>query len=416
MKIEVIEKKLVMGLYFFTLLASLLTVVDNFPFMGLLLKVRYIYIIAVAFFCVYDGVLIWNRRFMLCLGLLVLHTFLYGVVFVNPRLGASTSTHFQQLIMMYLLVFFTCMYIYKKGCYFEFIQASYWALACLILWSSVTHLQDFVNPIYFINIFSRTERFRAAFGMGDVNYCGNYCVYTLVLQVFLYHEYHQRDNRVGIVLKTIMGIVAFFAACMLFSTASRSAILSLLLFFGMLFIQAKWKIIRKHWKLILGAGGTIVILGMLVLIATGAFSEIWIQSNREGNFSINFPIFIQFGNYLNGMGYMDNSGFLNQVYGYATTAMDVYFLYIPFSTGILGAVLIFGQMIYLFYLLLRYWKVEGRIIILSLFVMMLFYAIWQVNYMNYRYFTGIIHSVILLYFTLKVQEESDTKWLVLKRR
>ena len=49
---------------------------------------------------------------------------------------------------------------------------------------------------------------------------------------------------------------------------------------------------------------------------------------------------------------LDNiTNYLQKIYGYETTAQDVYYLYIWFSTGYLGAALIFGQMIYIAYLI-----------------------------------------------------------------
>ena len=62
---------------------------------------------------------------------------------------------------------------------------TYLALALFMLWCALTHISNFVNPIYFVNIFSRADRFRSHFGMGDVNYCGNYCIYMLIISFFL---------------------------------------------------------------------------------------------------------------------------------------------------------------------------------------------------------------------------------------
>ena len=204
--------------------------------------------------------------------------------------------------------------------------------------------------------------------------------------------------------------------CMLFSTASRSAIISLALFFLCYGVLRLRYVIIRNWKLVLGVGGTLALIVVVILVATGALSSIWQESNREGNFSINYPIFLQHGDYLNGMGYMDNSGFLTKMYRYETTAMDVYFLYIPFTTGILGAAIILTQMIYLLYQMVQYSRTEGRDLVLSLFIMMLYYAIWQVNYMNYRYHTGIIHMMLLFLFLMRINEEKDVYIVKIQRR
>ena len=416
MKIAIEEKKLVMGLYCITMLLSMLSIVDNTPFKGILYNIKYPYIVLIIFFCFYDGILIWNKRIAVAIGLLVLHTILYGVIFTNSYIRIDTNLHFQQLMAVYILTFFSCIYVYKKDCYLLFLEMSYLAMALFIFWCAVTHMGNFVNPIYFVNIFSRTDRFRAAFGMGDVNYCGNYCIYLLIVSFFLWHEWKKQGKMPDIRLKIVIAGIDAITLCMLFSTASRSAILSLFLFFGCYGILRMRYAIIENWKLILLVGGVLAVCLVIVLVSTDVMSSIWQESNREGNFSINYPIFLEYGDYLNGMGYMDNSGFLNKVYGYETTAMDVYFLYIPFATGIVGAAIILVQMIYLLYQLLRYASTEGRDLALSLFVMMLYYAIWQVNYMNYRYHTGIIHMMLLFLFLMRINEEEDVYIVKIRRR
>lgn len=415
-KIAIEEKKLVMGLYFMTLLLSMLSIVDNAPLRGILYNIKYLYIVVIVFFCFYDGILIWNKRIAVAIGLLMLHTILYGVIFTNSYIKMDTNLHFQQLMAIYILTLFSCIYVYKKDCYLLFLEMTYLAMVMFILWCAVTHMGNFVNPIYFVNIFSRADRFRAAFGMGDVNYCGNYCIYLLIVSFFLWCEWKKQAKIPDKRLEIVMAGIDVLTLCMLFSTASRSAILSLLLFFGCYGILKMRYAIIRNWKLILSVGGVLVLCLVIVLVSTGAMSSIWQESNREGNFSINYPIFLEHGDYLNGMGYMDNSGFLNKVYGYETTAMDVYFLYIPFSTGILGAAIILVQMIYLLYQMLRHGRTEGRDLVLSLFVMMLYYAIWQVNYMNYRYHTGIIHMMLLFLFLMRINKEEDVYILKIQRR
>lgn len=416
MKIVAEEKKIVMGLYFVTLLASMLAIVDNVPLTGVLYKIKYLYVIAIAFFYLKDGVFVWNRRFFLAFGMIALHTVLYGLIFVNPVIAELTGDHFEQLTICYLMCFFTVLYVYKKQCYTEFLELSWLALAVMILWCAFTHPGDFVNPVYFVKIFSRIERFRAPFGMGDVNFSGNYCLYMIIVSVLLWNEWKRKKKEVDKRIRYALLFVCFVALYMLFSTASRSAILSMALFAGVGLLLRYKAFLYEHRKVIVGVAGGLAVVAFVILVPTGVLTDIWAESNREGNMSINFPYFILHGDFLNGMGYMDNSGFLNQLFGYATTAMDIYYLYIVFSTGIIGSLLIFGQMLYLLYCLFRHSKTEGRDQALSLFIMMLFYAVWQVNYMNCRYWTGIVHMVVLFMVLLRIREEKDTYLIQLKRR
>lgn len=416
MKVVLEEKKLVMGLYFFTLLILLLCITDYMPFVGILNKVKYVYIAFIIFFSLYDGVIIFNKRVVIVLGLLLLHTILYGIVFVNPVVLEMTRVHFEQLITYYLIAIFTCLYIYKKDCFLEFIRLSYWALAVMLLLSALIYLGDFVNPIYFVNIFSESERYRSAFGLGDVNYCANYCLYALVLSVVLKEEWKKRNILPSNLVRYSILFVNFIIVCMLCSTASRSALLSFALFLFVYFLLKKKELIMKYKVPISILVGSVLIGIVLVMVSNGTLQEIWGRSNREGNFSINYPIFLQHGNLINGMGYIDNSGFLNYAYGYETTAMDVYFLYIPFTTGIIGSLIIVLQMVYILYNLIRYKNVTGRNLVLSLYIMMLFYAVWQVNYMNNRYYTSIIHMVIILLFLMRIGRVGDNFTVTVKRR
>lgn len=415
MKIELREEKFVMGLYFVSFLCLLLTVMDNVPLLGVLMRVRYLYILCVAFFCIKDRIIIWNRRLFVVFGLLVIHTLLYCLVFINPTIKLYTQQLFESLIITYVFAFFTLIYIYKHSCYMDFLVLTTLALSIMIVWASVTHINNFVNPIYYLNVFSRYERYRAPFGMGDVNFCGNYALYTLIMLIITVKEWLNRGNKLSGFWIVCICFVSLLTVCMLFSTASRSALLSLAIFIVLCLIQKYWELIRPRLKIlfpVLLVGGLLV---LAVFIGSGKFAQIWTDSNREGNFSINYPIYQAYGDYLNGMGYADNSGYLQKIYGYDTTAQDVYYLYIWFSTGYLGAALIFGQMIYMLYLILRYRKTVGWKWTVSLFALMLFYCIWQVNYMNARYFTGIIHMIILFYFVLNINEGKDTKWIILKK-
>ena len=98
MKIAVEEKKLVMGLYCATMLMSMLSIVDNVPLVGVMYNIKYVYMVLIAVLCLYDGILIWNKRITVAMGLLVIHTILYGVVFTNPYIQSYTDVHFEQLM------------------------------------------------------------------------------------------------------------------------------------------------------------------------------------------------------------------------------------------------------------------------------------------------------------------------------
>lgn len=418
MRIAAKEQRLVMGFYGISLFLLMSTVMEVVPhnLFFILTKTKYVYILVMLAIYFRDGVVVFSRRLCIAAGLLVLHTIIYGVFITNPQVAETAKVHFEQLLVIYTIVIITCGYVYKRDCYLEFLEASFAALSILILISAVTHPGDFVNPVYYVNIFSDLARFRSQFGLSDINYCGNYCVYSIISSVFLQNEWKERGKEVSQWMSRYLWFVRIIAVLMLLSTASRSAILSLVLFFSVWWMLKNSDILYRNRKKILIVLVLTVSCILIVGTSTGILYEIWISSNREGNFSINYPFFQQHGDYLHGMGYSENADFLNKKYGYATTAMDIYYLYIFFASGIVGLGIILSQMVYVSFCLAKHKETEGRNIVLSLFCMMLFYAVWQVNYMNYRYYTGIFHMVVIFLCLMRTGKGSDDLTLVLKWR
>lgn len=418
MRIAAKEQRLVMGFYGVSLFLLMSTVMEIVPMnlFFILTKIKYIYILVMLAIYFRDGVVIFSRRLCIAVGLLLLHTIIYGVFITNPQVAETAKIHFEQLLVIYAIVIVTCCYIYKRDCYLEFLEATFAALSALILISAATHPGDFVNPVYYVNIFSDLGRFRAQFGLSDINYCGNYCVYSIISSIFLQNEWKERGKKVSQWMIRYLWFLRITAMLMLLSTASRSAILSFILFLSVWWMLKNSDMLYKNRKKILIVLGVTASCILIVGTSTGILSELWISSNREGNFSINYPFFQQYGDYLHGMGYSENADFLNKKYGYATTAMDIYYLYIFFASGIIGSSIILSQMVYVFFCLVKYKEAEGRNIILSLFCMMLFYAVWQVNYMNYRYYTGVFHMVVIFLCLMRAGKNSDDLTLVLKWR
>ena len=98
MKIAVEEKKLVMGLYCATMLMSMLSIVDNVPLVGVMYNIKYVYMVLIAVLCLYDGILIWNKRITVAMGLLVIHTILYGIIFTNQHIREHTDLAMFRLV------------------------------------------------------------------------------------------------------------------------------------------------------------------------------------------------------------------------------------------------------------------------------------------------------------------------------
>ena len=140
------------------------------------------------------------------------------------------------------------------------------------------------------------------------------------------------------------------------------------------------------------------------------FNEVgFADANRDGNYEINLPIFEQMGAFWTGMGYIESAGFLNGAYGYETFPVDVYYLYIYLSTGVIGSVIIAIPLIYMLIKLIRKKTWFAQIIGLSIYIAMLFDAFWQVNLFTYRYIPTLFLAVLIITEISKKEETTFEK-------
>ena len=134
------------------------------------------------------------------------------------------------------------------------------------------------------------------------------------------------------------------------------------------------------------------------------WTSIWGNANREANISINVPVFRQMNAFWKGMGYIESAGFYNDAYGYDTWPVDIYYLYIYLSTGIIGSLIIAIPLLYILYRLIRKKDNFTRYVMLSVYIAILFDGLWQVNIFTYRYIATLFIGVLLL-ITISLQDK-----------
>ena len=132
---------------------------------------------------------------------------------------------------------------------------------------------------------------------------------------------------------------------------------------------------------------------------TGGFTYIWNNSNRALNITANYPVFLQLGNLWTGMGYTDNSAFHGEiaVFGMDTSSLDMYYVYIFFTTGVIGCIIIGAALLLMLIKLLTQRKTALNITTIGLYLAMLFFAFWQCNMVTYRYVSPTIFFLIILF-------------------
>lgn len=415
----VIKKEHYIIIYFFTLLILLLDATGLIPGTSVLRKIKYIYILFLLLFTLKESKKI-NIHISIVLSILPLHTFVFGIFLKKEYIAYETTVHVREMCIYFCMIFLTAYMVYKTNSYIKFLKYTYISLALFLLFMGVTHFGDFVNPLYYGLVFINGVRIRSGFGL-DVNGTANFCVCALVFSYILRYEF----DRMNIIVEKNKGILWMctdvIIVCMLFSTASRTSILSLIIFF----VFSVLIDVNKTLKILLGTfrvklkiqfkkqqiRNLIIILICATILMAGLnikVSDDFMQNtNRSENWEVNYPIFIDSGSLWTGMGFIESSAFYNDGYGYDTWPVDNYYLYILFSTGIIGS---FIMLFVLLYLLIYVLKCEFNNQIgylFPLYIMLMFAGMGEVNLITYRFMTSTYYMSLILYYLFNGLKGAD---------
>ena len=213
----------------------------------------------------------------------------------------------------------------------------------------------------------------------------------------------------------LLGLGDMIALLILFSSAGRSGILTLVIvcavYFGGLWLT---KCTKENRRIILIALVLLLALIIVYLAVSGGFDRIWANSNRSLNITVNYPIFKQMGNIWTGMGFVENSNFqatrannFTSAFGVRTSSLDMYYVYLYFTTGIIGCILIGTALIYILYQLIKNIGKPQALFGLALYVGWLFYGFWQCNIFTYRYYSPWFYLVVLLHIVDSFQKTNS---------
>ena len=146
-----------------------------------------------------------------------------------------------------------------------------------------------------------------------------------------------------------------------------------------------------------------VILPILVYV-TGFWDYFWVRSNRGLNVSVNLPWVPIIGNIWTGMGYVENGAFIADAstnwisaFGVRTSSLDMNYLYLYCTTGILGCAVMASILLTLGISLYKNRSQKYGFYYLLLFVTILFYAFMETILFTYRFWPMMITNVILFY-------------------
>lgn len=368
---------------------------DNFN-VGPLLNIRYIYLLLllIYFFSSFGGV-VPGRPFIM-MSFLMLHSVLFGFVYINSRVRALTYDHGKEMIIYILLITLTCYFVWSQDLFSDFMAWNYWTTAVILVRAGLTHTSHFVNPVLFIHVFSSNHSLRSTFGFGHANFTGNLCFFTLAYSVFLLEEirregkfeYMLDDRNVRAIIITDLLIGEIFL-----STQSRTSILAGLIFVGV-YIFYNWYDVFKLPYRARAILTYIAVMGFVLFLALGGPASVWEGAHRSENISVNYPLFKLFSPWT-GMGYIPPYGFYTKAYGLNTFALDIYYLYIFFSTGYLGTALIvcFLLITLIFIIFIR--NEGNKALALALFLSILVTGMGQTNMIVYTLLSSMINWTII---------------------
>ncbi len=386
-----LTRNLVFLAYFVTMTILLLDCTDNFPGTDQLRKIKYLFIaLLIADFIISGDYLVSKVSAVVIIGLAV-HALIFCLLFVNPKIAHDTHIHLREMMIYLVMLFFMVNAVERYNAMLLFVELTAIALAIFVVWTGLTHAGDFVSPVYWPLVFLRDARVRHDFGTAQYNYMGYFCAVALI---FFYVSYHLQKARgfltAGKVVFTV--IIGLYTTSILISTGSRGSILTALVFFAVIFVRSRTFRELGRWRYVL------VLLALffigVILYANRDFLNS--QGTRLENFTVNWPYFLAEGRIWTGMGYMESSAFIDQSYGYSTWPVDIYYLYIFFSTGILGFVMVSAILIFLFVKLMGGRSRFIYRISFPLYLASLFGAVGQVNLFTYRYIATLFTAVLFL--------------------
>ncbi len=384
--------------YFVSLEILLLNQINELPMPDLLRKVKYPYVFFV-FLLVLCGARVKRgiKAALFAITLLLAHTILFGYVFVNDLVALHISENASQMFWFLLFVLVTFLYVSQHNFFKGFINLSFYACGLQLLIGLLHHRNNIVNPVWaLIHAFTADIRFKNAFGFVHAGYTSNAAYLVLVLSLFFFEIYRNteefRKPWFWISFLTIDAI----AGLELCAAAERSGIISTFIVFAVYiaFVLLRIRVERKTlWGFIV-----LGVIAILVLEATGTFEEIWGKSNRDLNITVNYPLFKAYGSPWTGLGFIENAAFHadRNLFPMATSSLDMYYVYIYFSTGLIGSIMIGVALLAITLKLLFNKKTGLNILAMGFWLSMLFFAFWQCNMFTHRYISSYVISTIFL--------------------
>lgn len=403
----VISKKYVFLLVNFLMMAGIMFSVTDFFLADLGTKFKYIFIL----YCLVD---IMSHKERLCswnlavvFSLLIFYVLVWGFIFKNPIVAVQIAAH-RKTMLVYLAMLIPCaLEVIHYKCIEEYTLTSGAALLLVLIIQVASHRSEIIfNPVFAVRSFLSHEMVRSVFGYLDTNFVGNSC-FLIGCVLFMAYIYHIENPLFHSRIRILSVLTGFFVFYIMLCTSSRTPIICMAAFFGIAAVirlldfvhlsDASMKALKKYTV----AG---MILLFMILYLTGFWGKLWAGSNRGLNVSVNLPWVPIIGNIWTGMGFVENGSFITDAsnnwisdFGVATSSLDMNYLYIYCTTGILGCIVMALILFLLGFSLYKNRRLKYGYYYLLLYVVVLFYAFMETILFTYRFWAMIIPYVILFY-------------------
>lgn len=403
----VISKKYVFLLFNFLMMAGIMFSVTDHFLGSYGNKFKYVFIL----YCLVD-ILSYKKRpcslnVAIVFSLLIFYVLAWGFVFKNPVVAVQIAEH-RKTMLIYLAMLLPCtLEVIHYKCVKEYTISSGAALALVLVVQVVRHSNEMMfNPVFAVRSFLAHDLVRSSFGYLDTNFVGNSCfvVLSILFMAYIFHLgnplFHSRTR----LLLVPMGFIIFY---IMLNTSSRTPMICLVAFTGSAAVirmlefvhlsPASVKTLKKY------AAACVVVLPVLFYVS-GLWNYVWVRSNRALNVSENVQWVPILGNIWTGMGFVENQAFITSAdnnwisaFGVRTSSLDMNYLYLYCTTGILGCAVIILILLILGISLYKNRTQKYGYYYLGLFVIILFYACMETILFTYRFWAMMIPYVILFY-------------------
>lgn len=387
------------GAVFIMIVSRILVLTGNYNWFIDPVSLEIIYIVAMFAIVLVSSrgyLAIQKGQYLTVLGILLVHTLLWGLVFVDSKMTEVVTTHFKSQIMFVVILCVTIWASKQLAAERLLLECAYYALGLVMLTQLVTHFSE-VDLSNLANIFTAKDRTRANFGFGHYNALGTSCVCLLVLMDFLSKRPRSKGKKALDVLFAVMAVV------MLLCSASRSAITGLMLYYVMYYSTR-----LDHWRVspttirVLKGIRALVIVFLLVWAVFGFDVDAFLTVAQRTHLATQtLPMFFDTGKVLLGLGFASNSAYAEGLTPYITYWMDNAYVYYLVATGFAGLTLLLAALLLIGLPIFKRRKTKEGAAVFSTLAVYAYISLFETTLFNSG---GLVNYIYLPWFIFAMSD------------